>query len=117
MSKRMKGNPRVLLVALLIMLITVLSACGGSDKPTSDTNATSTPNAAPSGSKPDTASKAALTGSGYSNNDLSNTRSAGGSIKNANVATLKPAWTRPLTAQSQYGAYASIPVITGGVIY
>jgi glucose dehydrogenase len=120
MFKRMKGNPKAVLVALSIVLIVALSACGGSDKPKSETNATSTPNAAPPGSKPDTtpkASKAKLTGSGYSNNDLSNTRSAGGSITSANVSKLKPAWTRPLTAQSQYGAYASIPVIAGGVVY
>jgi glucose dehydrogenase len=120
MLTRMKGSPKAaLLVALSIVLIVALSACGGSDKPTSD-NATSTPTAAPSGSKPDkagTGSKASLTGSGYSNNDLSNTRSAGGKITSANVKQLKPAWTHPLTAKSQYGAYASIPVIAGGVIY
>jgi outer membrane protein assembly factor BamB len=117
MFERMKGSPKAVLVALSIVLIVALSACGGSDKPTSETNATSTPNAAPSGSKPDTASKASLTGSGYSNNDLSNTRSAGGKITSANVSQLKPAWTHPLTAQSQYGAYASIPVVAAGVVY
>jgi outer membrane protein assembly factor BamB len=117
MLKRMKGHPRVALVAVLIMLTTALSACGGSDKPTAVTNATSTPTAAPSGSKPDTASKGTLTGSGYSNNNLSNTRSAGGKITSANVSKLKVAWRRPLTAKSQYGAYASIPVVTKGVVY
>jgi outer membrane protein assembly factor BamB len=117
MFERMKGSPKAVLVALSIVLIVALSACGGSDKPTSETNATSTPNAAPSGSKPDTAPKGTLTGSGYSNNDLSNTRSAGGKITSANVSKLKLAWRRPLTAKSQYGAYASIPVIADGVIY
>jgi glucose dehydrogenase len=117
MSKRMKGSPKAVLVALLLVLIAALSACGGSDKPKSTTTATSTPDAATSSSTPDTKSKAKLTGSGYSNNDLSNTRSAGGKITSANVKQLKPAWTRPLTAQSQYGAYASIPVIADGVVY
>ncbi len=117
MYKRMKGSPKAALVALSIVLIVALSACGSSDKPKSDTNATSTPNAAPSGSNPDTSSKASLTGSGYSNNDLSNTRSAGGKITSANVSQLKQAWSHPLTAKSQYGLCASIPVIAGGVVY
>jgi glucose dehydrogenase len=117
MYERMKGSPKAALVALSIVLIVALSACGSSDKPKSETNATSTPNAAPSGSNPDTSSEASLTGSGYSNNDLSNTRSAGGKITSANVSQLKQVWSRPLTAKSQYGAYASIPVITRGVVY
>src|SRR5215218_7153922 len=111
MFEQMKGSLKSALAALAIVLIAALSACGGSDKPTSTGNATSTPNATttpdttPSDAKPDTKSKASLTGSGYSNNDLSNTRSAGGKITSANVSQLKPAWSRPLTAQSQYGAY------------
>jgi outer membrane protein assembly factor BamB len=119
MFEHVKGSSEAALAALSLVLVVTLSACGGSDKPKSTaTNATSTPSTTPSDSKPDpTKSNASLTGSGYANNDLSNTRSAGGKITSSNVKQLKPAWTHPLTAQSQYGAAASIPVIAGGVVY
>ena len=119
MSKLMRGTPKAALIALIALSTVVavlLSGCGSSSDKTKS-QSTATPAPAPSGSKPDVATKPTLTGSGYSNNDLSNTRSAGGKTTSANVTKLKEAWTHPLTAKSQYGSYASIPVITGGVAY
>jgi glucose dehydrogenase len=120
MFERMRGNPKAALIALIalsVVAVVVMTGCGSSDKTTSPSNATSTPAPAPAGTKPDTAAKPTLTGTGYSNNDLSNTRSVGGPITSANVSQLKSAWSHPLTAKSQYGSYASIPVIAGGVVY
>ena len=56
-------------------------------------------------------------GSGYPGVDIANTRNAKGSIDSSNVAELEPAWTLPLTAESNYGAHSSSPVIVNGVIY
>jgi outer membrane protein assembly factor BamB len=58
-----------------------------------------------------------LNGSGYPNNNASNTRYVGGPIDRATVAHLGVAWTLPITAKSLYGAYSSAPVISNGVIY
>jgi outer membrane protein assembly factor BamB len=63
------------------------------------------------------ADSASLTGSGYPNGDLANTRNAEGSIKAANVSELQTAWTLPLTAQSAFGSYASSPIAASGVVY
>jgi outer membrane protein assembly factor BamB len=58
-----------------------------------------------------------LTGSGEANVNTSNTRYVGGPINSSTVRGLELAWRLPLTARSQYGSYASIPVISHGVIY
>jgi outer membrane protein assembly factor BamB len=58
-----------------------------------------------------------LTGPGYPNVDASNTRYVGGPIDSANVSKLARAWSRPITSDSEYGGYASAPIISGGVIY
>jgi outer membrane protein assembly factor BamB len=58
-----------------------------------------------------------LTGSGYPNSDTSNTRQVGGPIDSATVSKLEAAWTLPLTAKSEYGSYASSPIVSNGVIY
>jgi glucose dehydrogenase len=102
-------------VAIIVMAL-LLSGCGGSSTPSAPPGATAP--AATAGGKPDTpAAKPTFTGTAYPNNDLSNTRSVGGPITSANVKQLKSAWTVALTAKSQYGAYASVPVITHGVVY
>jgi outer membrane protein assembly factor BamB len=59
----------------------------------------------------------ALTGDGYSNGNLSNTRATGGPIDQATVRKLHVAWTLPLSAKATYGADASTPVIAKGVVY
>ncbi len=60
---------------------------------------------------------AVYTGSGYPNGDTSNTRDVGGPIDGATVTRLSEAWSDPLAAKSQFGAYSSSPVIADGVIY
>jgi outer membrane protein assembly factor BamB/plastocyanin len=49
--------------------------------------------------------------------DLQNTRHVGGPIDSSNVGTLGVAWTVPLTATGTFGAYATTPVVIGGVMY
>ncbi|MET0305524.1 MAG: PQQ-binding-like beta-propeller repeat protein [Solirubrobacterales bacterium] len=56
-------------------------------------------------------------GSGYPNGDLANTRNEKSTIKAANVDELQTAWTLPLTAESAFGAYASSPIVSEGVVY
>ncbi len=61
--------------------------------------------------------EATFNGSGYPNGDLANTRNEESTIKAANVDDLQTAWTLPLTAESAFGAYASSPIVSKGVIY
>jgi outer membrane protein assembly factor BamB len=65
----------------------------------------------------DEESSYSFNGSGLANGDLANTRNSNGSIKASNVESLQLAWTLPLTAESAFGAYASSPIISKGVIY
>jgi alcohol dehydrogenase (cytochrome c) len=58
-----------------------------------------------------------LTGNGYPGVDTANTRQAQGTIDSSNAAQLEVAWSLPLTAESNYGAHSSSPVIVNGVIY
>jgi outer membrane protein assembly factor BamB len=60
---------------------------------------------------------ALLVGSGYANVNASNTRYIGGPIDSATVAKLAVAWSLPLSAKSEYGSYASAPVISNGVVF
>jgi outer membrane protein assembly factor BamB len=85
--------PLALAVCLLMAAAIALSSCGSS-----------TP-------------EPPLTGSGYPNVNLSNTRDVGGPIDRATVTKLHVAWTLPLTAKSLYGSYSSAPIVAGGVIY
>jgi outer membrane protein assembly factor BamB len=61
--------------------------------------------------------EASFKGSGYPNGDLANTRNEKSTIKAANVDELQTAWTVPLTAESAFGAYASSPIVSEGVVY
>jgi outer membrane protein assembly factor BamB len=58
-----------------------------------------------------------FTGRGYPGVDTANTRFVGGPINSHTAPSLKVAWTLPLGAASTYGAYASIPIVSKGVIY
>lgn len=49
--------------------------------------------------------------------DLQNNRDAGGPINASNVSTLGVAWTDPISAVTEFGGYASTPVVSGGVVY
>lgn len=98
-SGRGRAAVRVVLslgaVALSALL---LSACGG-------------------GSDDGGGSSASLTGTGYPNADLANTRDVGGEIKTTNVKDLEVAWTAPFTGEGSFGAFASSPVMDKGVVY
>jgi outer membrane protein assembly factor BamB len=87
------GLPRAVVVGLLLVAGVALSSCGSSS------------------------SGPPLTGTGYPNGNLSNTRSTGGPINAATVSKLHVAWSLPLTAKSVYGSYSSAPIIAGGVVY
>lgn len=58
-----------------------------------------------------------LTGSGYPNGDLANTRNVSGPISTRNVTQLEEAWTLPLTGEGSFGSYAASPVMSKGVVY
>jgi outer membrane protein assembly factor BamB len=62
-------------------------------------------------------SEVSFTGSAYPNTDPANSRYSKGPIDASTVSELEVAWTLPLTAQSSFGAYASTPVVSNGVIY
>jgi len=61
--------------------------------------------------------EASFTGSGHAGVDAANTRSAGGEIDSSTVGDLAVAWTAPIPGASNFGSYASTPVIAKGVIY
>ncbi len=83
---------RVAAVGLLLVAGIALSSCGSSPKPP-------------------------LNGSGYPNDNPSNTRDVSGPIDSSTVSKLQVAWTLPLTAKSLYGSYSSAPIISKGVVY
>lgn len=62
-------------------------------------------------------SEVRLTGSGYPGVDAANTRSAPSEIDSSNVTSLGEAWSMPITGESNFGSYASTPVIDKGVVY
>jgi outer membrane protein assembly factor BamB len=88
---------RIALSLSAVLLAALLSACGGGDD--------------------DGGSSASLTGSGYPNGDLANTRDVGGQIKTTNVKQLEVAWTSPFEGEGSFGSFASSPVMDKGVVY
>jgi outer membrane protein assembly factor BamB len=58
-----------------------------------------------------------LTGDAWPNGDQAATREAKGEINRKNVSELGLAWSVPSKAQSTYGAYATTPAISNGVVY
>jgi outer membrane protein assembly factor BamB len=86
-------------MAVLLLTLTFAAAiagCGGSS----------------SGSE-----QASFTGSGYPGVDAANTRNPKSEINSANVGELSMAWTAAIPGTSNFGSYASTPVIDKGVIY
>jgi len=61
--------------------------------------------------------QASFTGSGYPGVDAANTRNPKSAIDSSNVGSLAVAWTAPIPGTSNFGSYASTPVIDAGVIY
>jgi outer membrane protein assembly factor BamB len=86
-------------VGALLMLVAVLviSGCGSSSSAKDE--------------------KSSFTGSGYPGVDAANTRNPKSEIDSSNVGSLAVAWTAPIPGTSNFGSYASTPVIDEGVIY
>lgn len=82
-------------VSLLIVATALLSGCGSSSEDSS----------------------ASLTGTGYPNGDLANSRNVGGPIDTTNIKELEVGWTLPLEGEGAFGSYASSPVMSKGVVY
>jgi outer membrane protein assembly factor BamB len=103
MTSLSRGNWEIRLTvpaAMLLLLVVVLaiSGCGGSDSSASS-------------------EEASLTGSGYPGVDPANTRNAPSTIDSSNVSSLTEAWSAKIPGTSNFGSYASTPVIDKGVIY
>ncbi len=98
-GKAARAAAGITVLVLTLALAAGLVACGSSD---SDAGAEET---------------LSLTGSGYPGVDALNTRHVNGEIDSSNVADLEVAWTAPIPGTSNFGSYASTPVIDKGVIY
>jgi outer membrane protein assembly factor BamB len=61
--------------------------------------------------------EAGFTGSGFPGVDAANTRNPKSTIDSSNVASLSVAWKAAIPGTSNFGSYASTPVIDEGVIY
>ena len=68
-------------------------------------------------SSSDGGSSANFTGSGYPGVDAANTRNPSSQIDSSNVSSLEVAWQANIPGRSNFGSYASTPVIDKGVIY
>jgi outer membrane protein assembly factor BamB len=84
---------------MAIAFVVALAGCGGGSSSSSEGGG------------------ANLTGSGYPGVDAANTRHVDGQIDSSNVTSLEEAWTAPIHGTSNFGSYASTPVIDEGVIY
>lgn len=84
---------------LLLVALTALVGCGSSSESS------------------DSGGDAKLTGDAWPGVDQASTREAKGEINRGNAGNLEVAWTLPSKAQSTYGAYATSPVISNGVVY
>jgi outer membrane protein assembly factor BamB/predicted lipoprotein with Yx(FWY)xxD motif len=105
-SVRVHGR-RLAGFCLLAATVVLVAACGSAGKTSSAAVPATTP-AHPA---------SALTTWSLPNANLQNTRDVGGPINASNVSTLGVAWTDPLTATTEFGAFAATPVVSGGVIY
>jgi outer membrane protein assembly factor BamB len=101
MTSLSRGNwPARALAALAmasVAVLALLSGCGSSSSGSSD--------------------DVSFTGSGYPGVDAANTRSPKSEINSSNVTSLSVAWKAPIPGESNFGSYASTPVIDEGVIY
>jgi outer membrane protein assembly factor BamB/predicted lipoprotein with Yx(FWY)xxD motif len=108
MKQNMPVHPRRLAAGCLMVAASLLvAACGSGGHPAR--TATARTSAAHTTSPGTTWS---LPGA-----DLQNSRNVGGPINASNVSTLGVAWTDPIAAATEFGAYAATPVVSGGVIY
>jgi outer membrane protein assembly factor BamB len=86
-------------LAILIVAAIALAGCGSSS------------------SSSGSGEEVSLTGSGYPGVDAANTRQADSTIDSSNVSSLSEAWKAKIPGTSNFGSYASTPVIDKGVIY
>jgi len=93
---RLRGVPKAACAAVLAIaiLVAVASGCSSSSSESAD-----------------------FTGSGYPGVDAANTRNPKSEIDSSNVTSLAVAWTAKIPGSSNFGSYASTPVISKGVIY
>ncbi|MGH2974661.1 MAG: PQQ-binding-like beta-propeller repeat protein [Solirubrobacterales bacterium] len=84
--------------AAMLFAALLLSGCGGSSSSASG-------------------EEVSFAGSGYPGVDAANTRNPKSKIDSSNVTGLGVAWKAPITGESNFGSYASTPVIDKGVIY
>ncbi|HTA33175.1 MAG TPA: PQQ-binding-like beta-propeller repeat protein [Solirubrobacteraceae bacterium] len=92
---------RVTVVGLIAAISLIVAACGSSNNNTTSTAKTA--------ALPTTWE---LPGA-----NAQNTRDVGGPINSTNVSTLGVAWTVPIVASGTFGAYATTPVVSNGVLY
>jgi outer membrane protein assembly factor BamB len=92
---------RVMVIGLIVAISLIVAACGSSSKSTTTTV------------------KAAALPTSWElpGADAQNTRDVGGPINSTNVSTLGVAWTVPIVASGTFGAYATTPVVSNGVLY
>ncbi len=96
---RVSGSARAVIGLFLVALSALaIAGCGGS-------------------SSSDSGEEASFTGSGYPGVDAANTRKADSTIDSSNVSSLAVAWKARIPGASNFGSYASTPVIDKGVIY
>src|SRR5882757_8397805 len=95
---------RVTVVGVLAALSLIVASCGSSSSSSSSSSSTTTTAKLPTSWE--------LPGA-----DAQNTRAVGGPINAGNVATLGVAWTVPIQASGTFGAYATTPVVSDGVLY
>lgn len=96
-GKGIARGARTALPAAALLAVLALAGCGSSSSSSGE--------------------GASLTGSGYPGVDAANTRHVDGEIDSSNVSSLAEAWTAPIRGSSNFGSYASTPVIDKGVIY
>ena len=70
-----------------------------------------------SSSSSDSGEEMSFTGSGYPGFDAANTRNPESTIDSSNVGDLELVWKTPIPGVSNFGSYASTPVIDKGVVY
>jgi outer membrane protein assembly factor BamB len=95
------NSRRVAIIGLIAAISLIVAACGSSSKTTTTTV------------------KAAALPTSWElpGADAQNSRDVGGPINSANVSTLGVAWTVPIVASGTFGAYATTPVVSNGVLY
>ncbi len=92
---------RVTVIGLIAAISLIVAACGSSSKSTASTV------------------KAVVLPTSWElpGANAQNTRDVGGPINSSTVSTLGVAWTVPIQASGTFGAYATTPVVSNGVLY